>query len=203
MDSLTLSIDTLTVDIVKADTFTIKYQDCKPEDFEITYGDNVTITQINPGRTISINRFSLFFKKKEIKLPKIQVGVPDLKKLSAEIDSGCLRISNLNIDQLDLDLDSGVIKLEQVKVQNAKILCDSGLVNIEQLKVANICDIDVDSGKLTLKDSITDQCGYDIKCDSGITKLFGAVKLSSHKHWKKDGSPLFHIRVDSGMCTVK
>lgn len=114
-----------------------------------------------------------------------------------------MKISDLTIDDLRLDVDSGLVELKEIQTDTAKINCDSGLVKISKLSLNQTCDINVDSGKLQLKDSITDKCGYDIKCDTGITKLFGAFKISGSKHWTRDGMPMFYIRIDSGMCTIK
>lgn len=45
MKSLNLCLDDVFVKIMEDDTFSIRFHNCRPEDFEITPGENTTIKQ--------------------------------------------------------------------------------------------------------------------------------------------------------------
>lgn len=205
MKSLNLCLDDVFVKIMEDDTFSIRFHNCRPEDFEITPGENTTIKQIYSSHNLFIKKkyFSLSFKSKDETTSIIELRLPSLEHLNSTCDSGGISLRNLTINTIDIQVDSGLVYLNDIHSEKASITCDSGTVNANKLIVSDCCDIDVDSGTLFIKNSLTNLCGYDIKCETGISKLFGSVKIRGYKRLFKAGVPMYRLRNDTGLCTIE
>ncbi|MCZ3622711.1 DUF4097 family beta strand repeat-containing protein [Lactobacillus mulieris] len=205
MKSLTLFLDDVFVKIIEDDTFSISFHNCQPEDFEITPGENTTIKQIHSSQGLFIKKkyFSLSFKSKDEVTSIIELKLPSLEHLNGTCDVGGISLRNLTVNTIDIQVDSGLVYLNNIHAEKVSITCDTGTVNADKLIVSDHCDINVDSGTLFIKNSLTSLCGYDIKCETGISKLFGSVKIRSDKRLFKAGVPMYRLRNDTGLCTIE
>lgn len=206
----------------EAASFSESYKDVEELEIDMSFG-NVTVVEgkelnvsyegvkdLEPEVVLDDDKLTVK-QKKNVRLKGIDLGkykseltvaVPsseELKKISADLDMGDLKISGACCKELDADLDMGNLEIKDVKAGKIEADNDMGDCKVTDSEFDKlITDCNMGNITVSLNDS-PDNYGIDANCDMGNISISGK---NEGKSYKSTGSKDIKIDVDMGNIEI-
>lgn len=197
--NLEINVKSLYLVVANGPKWEVKYKNVDEKYFVVNQTDNqFSIEQIEH---ISSSIMESFLFSNQSYVPAIEVYVPEkINIANIKANSGKIDIHNLVFNQLMVNLKNGKIDVSNIKADDAKIKCINGVCECDQIKIINNLKLKVCNGSANLFNSLSDECGYEVRCKLGLISFYGK---NSFKLLQKDGNPMHKVACINGKCVIK
>lgn len=176
MKKIEINIMNAKIKIKQGPKLSFDFFECESDDFKIEEGKgSIKVTQLKLRKRTQI------WKSNFINIntyPQINITIDRyIEELIVGIENGVIDMKNIETKNLKIFMDNGSIEIRKNSSENMEVFCKNGIVKLVGITDIKSINVEVLNGSLSVKRPIKEPDMPTVICRSGVSRIFGKVKL--------------------------